>query len=499
MSMPAINMTSHPTLQNLLAGFASAPNLPVTGIASDSRRIKRGDLFLACAGERSHGLEFSDAVVAAGAVAIAYDASTAGALPETTVPLIAVDDLASHTGTIADRFYAHPCSDVSCVGVTGTNGKTTVAWLIAQCLQRLQNPCGYIGTLGVGVTELHDDFGMTTPAAVEMHGTLADFRDAGATHAAIEVSSHALLQGRIDALQFGAVLFTNLSRDHLDYHGDMDSYFAAKSRLFLDYPSIARIINVDSDFGRRLQSLCGDDVVSVATAADVITSSENYVRLAASTATESGSRICFSSSWGDGEFELPLAGNFNVENALLVLAYLLQSGVAIEDAMAALQEVDAPPGRMQRVATEAAHVFIDYAHTPAALESALQALRPHCRGELYCVFGCGGERDTGKRPQMAAVAERLADRVVITTDNPRSEDAAQIIDQIVAGLSQADAATIIEDRAAAIAWAVSNAAADDVVLIAGKGHENYQEVNGKRRAFSDLGVATVAANTKGVK
>ncbi len=492
MSEPALNISSDIMLHDLLADIANAPRVPVTGIASDSRKVQRGDLFLACAGDRSHGLDYIDVVTQAGAVAIAYDASTAAAPQGVTLPLIAVADLASHVGTIADRFFAKPSRELQCVGITGTNGKTTVAWLIAQSLQRLDIACGYIGTLGVGVAEMREESGMTTPAAVELHATLADFRDAGASHAAIEVSSHALMQGRVDAMRFDAVLFTNLTRDHLDYHGGMDAYFDAKARLFVDYPSRCKIINVDSDFGQRLQQRCGPDVVSVATKTDVSVASKAYLQLQSSVATEHGSHIRFASSWGDGEFELGLAGDFNVENALLVLAYLLHNGVAIEAAVDAMQLLEAPPGRLQHLESDAVNVFVDYAHTPDALESVLGALRPHCRGKLYCLFGCGGERDAGKRSQMAEVAERLADRIVVTTDNPRSENPADIIDDIVAGFSDDTAATVIEDRAAAISWIVSVAQPEDVVLIAGKGHEDYQEVDGERRPFSDIRVAAAA-------
>ena len=336
---------------------------------------------------------------------------------------------------------------------------------------------------------------MTTAAAVELHGDLAGFEDAGATHAALEVSSHALSQGRVDGVQFSAALFTNLTRDHLDYHGSMQAYFDAKARLFLDYVPATRIINLDTEFGAELAAQCGQDVVTVSTQFDRVANGRPYVFVRAVVATERGSDISFTSSWGDGRFELPMPGDFNVANAALVLAYLLSADVAVNDACAVLAAVDSPPGRMERVANS--NVYVDYAHTPDAIESALRAIRPHCKGRLWCVFGAGGDRDAGKRPEMGQLAERRADHLVITSDNPRTEDPALIINDIVAGLI--NDATIIEDRAAAISWAIHNANENDVVLIAGKGHEDYQDIGGERLPFSDFAVAFAALREGGVE
>lgn len=498
MSMPAEQIQSNPTVAELLRGLADAADIPVSGIASDSRQLESGYLFLACAGISSHGLDYLREAKDTGVVAVAWDSSTSTPPDDIGIPLIAVENLAAHLGEIANRFYGRPSESVKTIGVTGTNGKTTVAWLLANCLHNLDKRCGYVGTLGFGLSDvdLQVAEGMTTPAAIELHGHLADFADGGASHAAIEVSSHALSQGRVDGVQFDAALFTNLTRDHLDYHGDMKRYFESKARLFLEYPVATRIVNLDSEFGTELAALCGQDIVTVSTKFDRVANGRAFVFVRSVVANERGSEITFTSSWGDGKFTLPMPGDFNVANAAIVLAYLLTAGVDLDQACDVLQLVEAPPGRMQRVPTGGCSVFIDYAHTPNAIESALRALRPHCRGELWCVFGCGGDRDAGKRPLMGKLAERLSDRVVITTDNPRSEDAAKIIDETLAGFSHADNAIVIEDRAAAIAWAIANTKENDVVLIAGKGHEDYQEVNGERRPLSDYALALAAATAK---
>lgn len=498
MSMPAEDMTSSLTLAELLQGYADAPAIPVHGIASDSRRLQRGDLFLAVQGVGSHGLDYIGQAVKAGVCAVAWDTSTGNAPADVGVPLIGVAGLANSLGEIADRFYAQPSAHIDVVGITGTNGKTTVAWLIAQAAELLGESCAYLGTLGYGVGELTAGEGMTTPAAVELHGRLADFVAQGAEYAAMEVSSHALSQGRVDGIRFDSAIFTNLTRDHLDYHASMQDYFESKARLFLDCSPRTRIVNLDSEFGTQLAAMCGPDVVTVSTRFDRVTNGRRYVFVRSVVATEQGSDISFVSSWGDSRFVLPMPGDFNVANAVLVLALLLSKGVPIEAACDVLSSVVAPAGRMQRVAAGRPAVYVDYAHTPDALDRALRALRTHCRGKLWCVFGCGGDRDAGKRPQMGKIAESRSDEFVITTDNPRDEDAAAIISDIVAGVTRSDGMTVIEDRAAAIAWTIEQAGYSDVVLIAGKGHEDYQEVGGTRIRFSDCAVAATAlANDEG--
>ena len=489
MSMPAEHLIRPITLAELLQGFAEAPALPISGIASDSRQLRRGFLFLACQGISSHGADYLEQAIEAGVVAVAYDAATAK-LPAVNVgvPMIAVENLSRHLGTIANRYFDSPSAAMQVIGITGTNGKSTVAWIIAQCKQRLGEACGYIGTLGSGIGEINIDGSMTTPATIELHRQLADFRNDDAVCAVLEVSSHALVQNRVDGIAFDTVLFTNLSRDHLDYHGDMQNYGDAKARLFVEYSAKQRIINLDSEFGSQLAERCGQDIIIVSTKFDRVANGRPYVFVRSVVVNENGSQVRLSSSWGDGEIALPLPGEFNVANAVIVLALLLSQGVPIEKACAVLGEVEAPPGRMQRVLPVAgrATVFVDYAHTPDALEVALRALRTHCRGKLWCVFGCGGDRDAGKRPLMGRVAERHADHVVITSDNPRNEAPREIIAAIAGGLEHSENATLLEDRAAAIAWAIKEARSNDVVLIAGKGHENYQILGDERRDFSDF-------------
>lgn len=492
MSMPAEHLPPIPTLTDLLRGYADAPPLAVRGIASDSRQLRNGFVFLACQGIDSHGLDYLADAQAAGASAVVYDASTADRPDDVGLPLVAVDHLGDKLGEIANRFYGRPSEALRVIGVTGTNGKTTVAWLVAQCAQLLGARCAYLGTLGYGVDEIEGEEGMTTPAAVELHDRLAQFVEQGAEFAAIEVSSHALSQGRIDGVHFESALFTNLTRDHLDYHADMREYFETKARLFLESDVSNRIVNLDSEFGTRLAARCGQEVVTVSMNFDRVANGRPYVFVRSVVPNKQGSDVTFVSSWGDGGFTLRLPGDFNVANAAIVLALMLQQGVPLDAACDVLSKVQAPPGRMERVVADGPTVYVDYAHTPNAIEVALRALRPHCGGRLWCVFGCGGQRDTGKRPLMAKFAERLADRVVITSDNPRTEDPQQIIDDVVAGLARPESATIIEDRAAAIAWAVTQANEADIVLVAGKGHENYQQTGTENRPFSDYAVAEAA-------
>lgn len=492
MSMPAEISTSAITLSELLEGYAVAPAIPVSGISSDSRALSAGDIFFACRRAGGHGLDYVDQAIRAGAAAVVWDESTGTPhSADASVPLIAVKHLAECLGEIANRFFGYPSQEVSVFAVTGTNGKTTVAMLVAEALSLLGKPCGYIGTLGSGVGALTSS-GMTTPDCIDLHRRLASFREQGANFAAVEVSSHALVQDRINGLLVHTAAFTNLSRDHLDYHESMADYGAAKSRLFYREGTAARIVNVDSDFGRELALHLGDGATLVSSQGAVIASASRFVAATSVTPEISGSRIALASSWGSAEFLLPLLGDFNVGNALVALAALLHWDVPLPVACEALSRVTPPAGRMQQVTPETSGaipvVIVDFAHTPAGLEAVLKTLRTHCRGELWCVFGCGGDRDRGKREDMGRVAATLADRVVVTSDNPRSESPAAIIDDITAGIERDDVVTI-EDRAAAIAYAIRNAAAHDTVLIAGKGHEPYQIVGQKKLPFLDYDVA----------
>ena len=491
--MPAEIVTTNFTLDQLLQGMAEAPAIPLTGISSDSRNLEEGNVFIACQGRTSHGLEFLAQAVEKKVAAVVWDSSTGQApsagLP--MIPMIPLAGLAGHVGTIADRFFDSPSTRVKVSGVTGTNGKTTVAYLITQCLRLLGHKCAYIGTLGSGIDEIARSDSMTTPACIDLHRQLANFSDSGAGHVAIEVSSHALSQGRVDGVHFDSAIFTNLSRDHMDYHGSMRAYGDTKARLFLDYDVKHRIVSLDTEFGQELAERCGTNVVTVSTRFDRVANGRPFVFVRAVVVTERGSRVSVMTSWGAGEFLLPLPGDFNVSNAVEVLAELLCWDVSLDEACKVLGKVSAPPGRMQRVRpdTEAAlpAVFVDYAHTPASLEAALRALRRHCKGQVWCVFGCGGDRDRGKRALMGKIAARYADYPVVTNDNPRSEPPAEIIAGILEEMD--DDTVVIEDRGAAIAHAISTAGDDDVVLIAGKGHEEHQIIGKQRLLFSDYNIA----------
>jgi UDP-N-acetylmuramoyl-L-alanyl-D-glutamate--2,6-diaminopimelate ligase len=491
MSMPAEELRSHGTLRELLKGIGDAPDIGVTGISSDSKNLSPGDVFFALIGETGHGLDHVAAALAAGARAVVWDSSADVVAPDhADVPMIPVAGLTSHIGEIANRFFDSPSRSIKIVGVTGTNGKTTVSFLVAQCMQLLGKSCAYLGTLGFGIGDLDTDSEMTTPACIDLHKKLAAFRDAGAGHAAIEVSSHALQQDRINGVHFDSAIFTNLSRDHIDYHGSMRAYGETKARLFLDRDVEHRIISMDTDFGQELADRCGRNVVTVSTRFDRVANGRPFLFVRSVVAREGGSNVVVNSSWGDFDLFVPLPGNFNVANAIGVLGLLLRWDVPVTDACEVLGKVSAPPGRMQRVAgSSAPSVYVDYAHTPAGLEAALRSLRSHCRKSLWCVFGCGGDRDRGKRPLMGKTAVRLADRVVVTNDNPRSELPGNIIADILDGVGSNSGAIAIEDRATAIAYAIQAAADDDTVLIAGKGHENYQLIGNQRLSFSDYDAA----------
>lgn len=484
-------------LSALLRDFAAVPaplDRVVNGIQIDSRRVQPGHLFLACNGLQHRGRDFIVDALARGAAAVAYEAEPGEpplpALSTGGVPQVAVAALAQRAGGIAERFYGEPSRDLFMIGVTGTNGKTSCSHYLAQALHDTQQPCGVIGTVGNGLLgDLHAGT-HTTPDAVSLHALLAELRDNGATRVAMEVSSHALDQGRVNAVAFDVAVFTNLTRDHLDYHGDMASYGAAKRKLFQLAGLRHAVINGDDAFGRALLASLPAEVAAVSYGrSDAVATAIPHVRAHAVESHDDGLRMAVTSPWGDGEAELPLLGEFNASNVLAVLATLLAMGFDFHDALRRLGRLQPVTGRMQRFGGGTAPlVVVDYAHTPDALEHALGALRAHTRGRLWCVFGCGGDRDRGKRPLMGAVAARLADCVVVTDDNPRGEDPAHITDEIMRGVGGKADVAVIHDRAAAIAHALAHAAVADVVLIAGKGHETYQQIGTQFLPFSDQAV-----------
>jgi UDP-N-acetylmuramoyl-L-alanyl-D-glutamate--2,6-diaminopimelate ligase len=486
----------------ILGGLIDVPeDLSVADITHDSRSVTPGAAFLACRGRTHHGVEFAHAAAAAGARAILWEPAPGISAPVLGSDILvrAVPNLSAQLGYIADRFFGAPSAAVTVAGITGTNGKTTCAWLLSQALGFLGRRAAYLGTLGVGFPDALETLAHTTPDALTLQRLLARLRDAGASAVAMEVSSHALDQERCAGLRFHTAVFTNLTRDHLDYHRDMAAYGAAKARL-LDWPTLsARVINVDDDFGRALARehtrASARLVVTSQRPAEWMRAGE-YVCAGGVAASPAGVTLSLQTSRGSGRLASRLIGNFNVDNVLSVLAVLLAWDVALDDACAALERCAAPPGRMQIEGGDARPlVLIDYAHTPDALAKALRAARAHCRGRVLCVFGCGGERDAGKRAEMGRVAAALADALIVTDDNPRGEDPGAIVAAILSGIEAVggEARTrVIHDRAAAIGAALASASAADSVLVAGKGHEQFQVVGGERRLFSDATVVRAA-------
>ena len=471
-----------PELEGLSAELA------VTGLVQDSREVAPGDAFVAIAGFGAHGLHFVDAARAAGASAILFEPPAPDDLPAPD-DAIAVPGLRKRMGAMADQFHGQPSAAMTTVGVTGTNGKTSTVQLLAQAWTLRGQKAGTVGTLGAGLHGREIATGFTTPLVLQVHGLLAGLRDAGARAVAMEVSSHALDQGRVDGVHFDVGVFTNLTRDHLDYHGDMASYGAAKARLF-DWPGLrAAAVNLDDAFGRELFAAVGGKVHAIGFSSRGAAGAS--VRAEDLHLDGRGIRFMLHAGGQAHPVRSPLLGRFNVDNLLAVAATLFALGMApalVAETLSQLVPVD---GRMNRLGGEAGQplVVIDYAHTPDALEQALASLRGHTAGRLLCVFGCGGERDTGKRPQMAAIAERLADRVVVTDDNPRREDGDAIVAGILSGFADVSRVVVQRDRARAIALAIAEAGTDDVVLVAGKGHEPYQEIDGIRHPFDDTEVA----------
>ncbi|WP_373186849.1 UDP-N-acetylmuramoyl-L-alanyl-D-glutamate--2,6-diaminopimelate ligase [Halopseudomonas sp.] len=479
------------TLQQLFPACQGAP-VDIEHLTLDSREVRPGSLFLAVPGILQDGRRHIAGAIEAGAVAVAYESADGFQLDGSVevsgnAVMVPVPGLATELSAIAGRFFGEPSRDLGLVGITGTNGKTSVSQMLAQALSALGKPCGVIGTLGSGLLNQLVDHGMTTPDAISVQRQLAAMRDQGAGWVSMEVSSHALDQDRVAALEFDLAVFTNLSRDHLDYHGDMASYGAAKAKLF-DRPLQAAIINLDDAFGRELIELSPSRCFTYSLSnpeADLYCSTIEY--------TSTGIRAALHTRRRNAMLESPLLGEFNLANLLAVVATLLALEVRLDRAVALADDLTPPAGRMQRLGGgDKPLVVIDYAHTPDALEKALSAARAHAPGRLTCVFGCGGDRDSGKRPLMGQVAERNADQVLVTDDNPRSESSAHIIEQILAGMQHPQSARVTANRAEAILTSIVQAQAGDLILLAGKGHETYQEIDGVRHPFSDIEQAAKA-------
>jgi len=469
-------------LKTLLTGIADVTdteNVDVRGISLDSRNIENGFLFIALSGTVQDGSDFIADAVNRGAVAVLHDAATTPNI-NVMAPLLAVTDLRAQAGKIADCFYEAPSSKLTVIGVTGTNGKTTCTQLLARALNKHTRRCAVIGTLGNGFPDALEECGHTTPDVVLLHRLLADFHRQGAEYVCIEVSSHALDQERTSGVVFDIAVFTNLSRDHLDYHGNMENYGVAKSRLFALPGLDAAVINSDDTFGQQLLNGIHQDIKTYRYGF-----AEADIQITNVEAAREGLRLDFKSPQGRMHFVSQLYGRFNAMNLAAITAVLLHIGHSKDEVELIFSEMEPVTGRAERFVGDQALplVVVDYAHSPDALEHILQALREHTSGVLWCVFGCGGDRDKGKRSLMGAVAEKLADHVILTDDNPRTETPQSIVKDILSGMQTSP--HIEHDRKAAILYAVQAASEQDVVLVAGKGHETYQQIGDKKLPFSD--------------
>ncbi len=507
--MAAAPLSTRWRLAGLLDGWVDVPDthdVPVSGLSADSRTVRPGCVFIVRRGATTDGARYIDEALRAGAVALLRQGEPGSMLRPDGVVEVRVADVATTTGRVADRFYDHPSKDLEVVGITGTNGKTSVSHFLAQVLSAGgTQSCGVLGTLGHGLYGALQPGELTTPDAITVHRRLAELRAAGARRAVMEVSSHALDQGRVAGVAFDGAVFTNLTRDHLDYHGGMQAYGDAKRALF-ECPDLRyAAINADDAFGADLLAHARAGVRCVAYGIDAgsgalaETGDRRWLRARIDdAAADAAIALSISGTFGEGRLQSGLVGRFNAYNLLAALAVLLLMEWPLEAALAALATVEAPPGRMQRFGGSAGEplVVVDYSHTPDSLARALESLRDRCAGTLWCVFGAGGDRDRGKRPMMGAAAAAHADAIVLTDDNPRNEDGDRIIEDIRAGIP-ADFRTLAErDRAAAIRLALDAAAAGDVVLVAGKGHESYQESQGKRRPFSDAAAVRAALEAR---
>ncbi|MDA1299095.1 MAG: UDP-N-acetylmuramoyl-L-alanyl-D-glutamate--2,6-diaminopimelate ligase [Proteobacteria bacterium] len=475
-------------LSQLIPDLNLDRDVPVSGVSADSRKLLAGNVFLAIPGDRVDGRAFIGEV----------RAKASAVLCEPPIPpglegpmVIAVSGLQAKAGEIASRFFGEPSRAMNVIAVTGTNGKTSVSMFIADAMTRLGTRCGVVGTLGTGIVGALRQTGMTTPDAITMQSSLADLKDIGCGAVAVEASSHGLAQGRLNGTSIDVAIFTNLTRDHLDYHGDEQTYGAAKRSLF-SWPGLnGAVVNIDDPFGADIAaSLTGVSLTTCGSAgADVMA-----VNLEPGA---DGIRFDLVTPWGSARIHSSLFGRFNVANLLATAGTLAALEFKFDEIIRVLPEIAPVPGRMNVVRSPGLPiVIVDYAHTPDALANALRAAREHCRGSLWCVFGCGGDRDNGKRPMMGSVAEAAADHLMVTDDNPRSESAPAIVREILGGMKAPGKALTISPRGDAIRSVLGQADPEDVVLIAGKGHETYQEINGERIPYSDFEVVREMAATR---
>lgn len=477
----------------------------VTGLCLDHRQLVPGNLFIAVPGSTNDGRRFINEAITAGAAAILKEAEVEDEKIRWIgpVPVIPYTGLAEKVSAIADEFFGRPSRDLRVVGVTGTNGKSTCTHLIAQLTTLLGWPSAVVGTLGYGLVDRTNGdvkdlvaTGLTTADPVANQRILSELKGAGAETVAMEVSSHSLDQHRAAGITFDAALFTNLTRDHLDYHGDMMQYGLAKKRLFIQPGLRHRVINVDDEFGRAL-AIEFKRQNTVETWTYSLTEKKADLHLTNVQHLPDGTRARLTTPWGEGEISSSLLGDFNLSNLLGVIAVCCAQGGELKEILKAVPQLKPVAGRMEKVSGSGKlNVIVDYAHAPDSLEQALRALRAHVPGRLICVFGCGGDRDRGKRPLMAAVAEKQSDLVIVTSDNPRTETQDRIAEDIRQGFENPEAVLFIGDRNESIEKAILLAGAGDCVLIAGKGHETYQQVGEYRLPFSDVKQARLALQAR---
>lgn len=491
------------SLKTLLEGFVDPDkvfDVRIKGLQSDSRKLQPGDLFVALKGVLDHGLRFLGEALKAGCTAVIYDPEGAdprvleGAAGILAVP---VPGLSNNVGEIADRFFACPSAEMSVIAVTGTNGKTSCSHFVAEALNTTR-PSAVIGTLGWGTPHDLSPMDNTTPGPIELQQILFRLRQEGCRLVAMEASSHGLSQGRMRGLRVEGALFTNFSRDHLDYHGTMEAYLESKLQL-ATWPTLRFVVfHAGEAFAKPILERVSPGTTCIAYAPEDLSLDMDVplLRYGQAQFNDEGMRFQVSYEAQSFEVRVPLFGHFNVENVAGTLGVLLALGYGLEEAALMVSNIEPVPGRMERVECPGKRIIVDYAHTPDALSSALKASRSHAPGALWVVFGCGGNRDRGKRSQMGAVAGELADHLVITDDNPRDEDGGLIVEEILRGVGRVEV-RVIRDRREAIRFAMTALDSEDLLLVAGKGHETTQEIAGTRYSFSDRKVIEEACREIG--
>jgi UDP-N-acetylmuramoyl-L-alanyl-D-glutamate--2,6-diaminopimelate ligase len=485
--MPTLQLS---TLINAIYQLPVELERNITGMGVDSRALKAGDLFFAYRGTHLDGREFIDDAITAGAVAVLAESDGVDITFLRNIPVIPIHDLNHHVAEIAARFYGYPATAMRMIGITGTNGKTSCSHFIAAALHHLDITCGVIGTLGSGLYGNVQPGLLTTPDPVTLQATLAKFVEQGASVVAMEVSSHSLEQKRVAGISFEVAIFTNLTRDHLDYHGDMENYGNAKKKLFTEMKPRFRVLNADDAFGETLiQSVQPATNVYAYTAGTKVQYPVATLSASDVTLDMTGIHARIDSPWGQGDLDTKIIGHFNLSNLLGVISALCLLDIPLVKVLKSVSSLESVHGRMQTLGGDNQPLLVvDYAHTPDALEKALKALRAHCTGQLFCIFGCGGDRDKGKRPLMAKIAEQYADVVVVTDDNPRHENSAQIVADIMQGFIDPDHVIIQQDRSKAIKDIIQCALVGDCVLVAGRGGETYQLIGDTKTPFNDVEV-----------